>query len=45
MNKQNPKPTEVSHTRPALTMEQAKRVIEELRREDAVRNDMQKALK
>jgi len=35
---------EVSGTRPSLTLEEAKRVIEELRAEDAVRNDVQRAL-
>lgn len=33
-----------SGERPSLTLEQAKRVIEDLRAEDAVRNDVQRAL-
>lgn len=35
---------EASGTRPSLTLEDAKRVIEALRAEDAVRNDVQRAL-
>ena len=35
---------EVSGTRPSLTLAEAKRVIEALRAEDAVRNDVQRAL-
>jgi hypothetical protein len=46
MKKQNnTKTTDVTHTRPALTMEDAKRVIEALRNEHAVLNDVQRALK
>jgi hypothetical protein len=35
---------EASGTRKSLTLEEAKRVIEALRAEDAVRNDVQRAL-
>jgi len=36
--------TDVSGARPSLTLDEAKRVIEALRAEDAVRNDVQRAL-
>ena len=36
--------TEITHVRPALTMEDAKKVIAALREEDAVRTDVQRAL-
>lgn len=37
--------TEITHVRPALTMEDAKKVIVALRDEDAVRKDVQRALR
>jgi hypothetical protein len=43
-NNQKSQNTEITHVRPALTMEDAKKVIAALRDEDAVRHDVQKAL-